>query len=217
MTEDLWKAVDDYFTGHLLPPDPVLDAALDANVQGRLPAIDVSAAQGALLQMLARSIGARRILEVGTLGGYSTIRLARALPADGSLVTCEVDPHHAEVASANLKRAGLDGLVDIRVGPALDTLPTLEGPFDLAFIDADKVSNAAYFEQAVRLSRPGGLIIVDNVVRGGRVVETDDTDPAVVGTRRLVEAVAAEPRVEATAIQTVGAKGYDGFLIARVR
>jgi predicted O-methyltransferase YrrM len=217
MTEDLWKAVDEYFTGRLLPPDPVLDAALDANVQGRLPAIDVSAAQGALLQMLARSIGARRILEVGTLGGYSTIWLARALPSDGSLVTCEVDPHHAEVASANLKRAGLDGLVDVRVGPALDTLPTLEGPFDLAFIDADKVSNAAYFEQAVRLSRPGGLIIVDNVVRGGRVVETDDTDPAVVGTRRLVEAVAAEPRVEATVIQTVGAKGYDGFLIARVR
>jgi predicted O-methyltransferase YrrM len=217
MTEDLWKAVDDYFTGHLLPPDPVLDAALEANAQGRLPAIDVSAAQGALLQMLARSIGARRILEVGTLGGYSTIWLARALPSDGSLVTCELDPHHAEVASANLKRAGLDGLVDVRVGPALDTLPTLEGPFDLAFIDADKVSNAAYFEQAVRLSRPGGLIIVDNVVRGGRVVETDDADPAVVGTRRVVEAVAAEPRVEATVIQTVGAKGYDGFLIARVR
>jgi predicted O-methyltransferase YrrM len=217
MSEDLWKAVDDYFTGHLLPPDRVLDAALEANAHGRLPAIDVSAAQGALLQMLARSIGARRILEVGTLGGYSTIWLARALPPDGLLVTCEVDPHHAEVATSNLKRAGLDGLVDVRVGPALDTLPTLDGPFDMAFIDADKVSNAAYFEHAVRLSRPGSLIVVDNVVRGGRVIETDNTHPAVVGTRRVVEAVAAEPRVDATVVQTVGAKGYDGFLIARVR
>jgi predicted O-methyltransferase YrrM len=217
MSEDLWKAVDDYFTGHLLEPDPVLDAALEANALGKLPAIDVSAAQGKLLQMLACSIGARRILEVGTLGGYSTIWLARALPAGGRLVTCEVDPHHAEVARENVKRAGLDSVVDVRVGPALETLPGLDGPFDLSFIDADKVSNAEYFEHAVRLSRPGSLIIVDNVVRGGRVVATDDDSPSVVGTRHVVEAVARESRVEATVIQTVGAKGYDGFLLARVR
>jgi predicted O-methyltransferase YrrM len=217
MSEDLWKAVDAYFTGHLLGPDPVLDAALEANALGQLPAIDVSAAQGKLLQMLARSIGARHILEVGTLGGYSTIWLARALPADGQLVTCEVDPHHAEVARENLKRAGLDAAVDVRVGSALDTLPGLDGPFDLSFIDADKVSNVEYFEHAVRLSRPGSLIIVDNVVRGGRVLDTDNVNPAVVGARRLTEAVARESRVEATVIQTVGAKGYDGFLVARLR
>ena len=217
MSEDLWKAVDDYFTGHLLEPDPVLDATLEANALGKLPSIDVSPAQGKLLQMLARSIGARRILEVGTLGGYSTIWLARALPADGQLVTCEVDPHHAEVARSNLKRAGLDTVVDVRVGPAIETLPGLDGPFDVSFIDADKVSNAEYFEHAVRLSRPGSLIVIDNVVRGGRVVETDNDNPAVVGTRRVVEAVAREMRVEATVIQTVGAKGYDGFLLARVK
>jgi predicted O-methyltransferase YrrM len=217
MTEDAWKAVDEYFTGHLLGPDPVLDAALEANTIGKLPAIDVSAAQGKLLQILARSIGARRILEVGTLGGYSTIWLARALPADGQLVTCEVDPHHAEVARENLKLAGLDTVVDVKVGPALETLPGLDGPFDMSFIDADKVSNAEYFEHSLRLSRTGSLIVVDNVVRGGRVLDSDDDHPSVVGTRRLVETVAREPRVEATAIQTVGAKGYDGFLLARVK
>jgi predicted O-methyltransferase YrrM len=217
MSEDLWRAVDDYFTGHLLQPDPVLDAALESNALAKLPAIDVSAAQGAMLNMLARSIGARRILEVGTLGGYSTIWLARALPADGLLVTCEVDPHHAEVAMANLKRAGLDAVVDVRVGPALDTLPTLDGPFDLAFIDADKPSNVGYFEHAVRLSRPGSLIIVDNVVRGGRVLDAEDDHASVVGTRRVIEVVAREPQVDATVIQTVGTKGYDGFLLARVK
>jgi predicted O-methyltransferase YrrM len=217
MSEDLWRAVDDHFTGHLLQPDPVLDAALESNALAKLPSIDVSAAQGAMLNMLARSIGARRILEVGTLGGYSTIWLARALPADGLLVTCEVEPHHAEVARENLKRAGLDAVVDVRVGPALDTLPGLDGPFDLAFIDADKASNVDYFEHAVRLSRPGSLIIVDNVVRGGRVLDTDDDHPSVVGTRRLTEAVAREARVDATVIQTVGTKGYDGFLLARVK
>jgi predicted O-methyltransferase YrrM len=217
MSEDLWKAVDDYFTAHLLPPDPVLDAALESNALARLPAIDVSAAQGALLQMLARSIGARRILEVGTLGGYSTIWLARALPPDGELVTCELERHHAEVARTNLERAGLAGVVSVRVGPAIDTLTTLEGPFDMAFIDADKTSNVEYFQHAVRLSRPGSLVVVDNVVRGGRVVDTDDGSPAVTGTRRLVEAVAKDQRVDATVIQTVGAKGYDGFMVARVR
>ncbi|OLT18578.1 methyltransferase [Pseudonocardia sp. CNS-139] len=217
MSEDLWKTVDDYVTTQLLPPDPLLEAARAANDQAGLPAIDVSAAQGALLNLLARSVGARRVLEVGTLGGYSTIWLARALPADGRLVTCEVNEHHAEVAAANVKRAGLDAVVDIRVGPALDTLPGLEGPFDLAFIDADKENNLAYFEHALRMSRPGSLLVVDNVVRAGQVADADDPSPAVTGTRRLVEAVGREPRVDATVIQTVGAKGYDGFLVARVR
>ncbi|MHA6631031.1 O-methyltransferase [Pseudonocardia sichuanensis] len=215
MTE-VWRSVDEYFTGQLLAPDPVLDAALEANALGGLPAIDVSPAQGKLLHLLARSVGARRVLEVGTLGGYSTIWLARALPADGRLVTCELDPHHAEVARANLARAGLDAVVDVRVGPALDTLPTLDGPFDLAFIDADKASNAEYFRHALRLSRPGAMIVVDNVVRGGRVVEAGSDDPSIRGTREVTEVIAAEPRVEATIVQTVGAKGYDGFLLAVV-
>ncbi len=217
MDRRTWQAVDDYFAGQLLNPDPVLDAAQEANALAGLPAIDVSPAQGKLLHLLARTVGARRILEVGTLGGYSTIWLARALPADGELVTCEINPEHAEVARANVARAGLDGLVDVRVGPALDTLPTLEGPFDLAFIDADKQSNAEYFRHALRLSRPGTMIVVDNVVRGGRVGDADSPDPDVRGTRALTEAVAQEPRVEATAIQTVGTKGYDGFLLAVVR
>ncbi len=217
MDEQTWRSVDEYFAGQLFAPDPVLDAALEANALAGLPAIDVSPAAGKLLYLLARSVGARRILEVGTLGGYSTIWLARALPADGQLVTCEINPDHAEVARANLARAGLDGLVDVRVGAALDTLSTLEGPFDLAFIDADKQSNAEYFRHALRLSRPGTVIVVDNVVRGGRVADADSPDPAVRGTRALTEAVAKEPRVEATVIQTVGSKGYDGFLLAIVR
>jgi predicted O-methyltransferase YrrM len=217
MDEQTWRSVDEYFAGQLFAPDPVLDAALEANALAQLPAIDVTPAAGKLLHLLARSVGARRILEVGTLGGYSTIWLARALPADGRLVTCEINPDHAEVARANLARAGLDGLVDVRVGAALDTLSTLEGPFDLAFIDADKQSNAEYFRHALRLSRPGTMIVVDNVVRGGRVADADSPDPDVRGTRALAEAVAQEPRVEATVLQTVGSKGYDGFLLAIVR
>jgi predicted O-methyltransferase YrrM len=217
MDERTWQAVDGYFTGQLLGPDPVLDATHEANALAGLPAIDVSPAQGKLLQLLARTVGARRILEVGTLGGYSTIWLARALPADGELVTCEINPAHAEVARANVARAGLDGVVDVRVGPALDTLPTLDGPFDLAFIDADKQSNAEYFRHALRLSRPGTLIVVDNVARAGRVADAYNRDPDVRGTRAVVEAIAQEPRVDATVVQTVGSKGYDGFLLARVR
>jgi len=211
-----WERVDAYFTGHLLGPDPVLDAVTEANAVAGLPAIDVSPAQGKLLHLLARSVGARRILEVGTLGGYSTIWLARALPADGELVTCEINPKHAEVARANIARAGLEGVVDVRVGPALETLATLDGPFDLAFIDADKRSNPDYFRHALRMSRPGRLIVVDNVVRSGRVTDPDDADPDVRGTRAVVELAGAEPRVEATVVQTVGSKGYDGFLLARV-
>jgi predicted O-methyltransferase YrrM len=217
MDERTWQAVDGYFTGQLLGPDPVLDATHEANALAGLPAIDVSPAQGKLLNLLARTVGARRILEVGTLGGYSTIWLARALPADGELVTCEINPAHAEVARANVARAGLGGVVDVRVGPALDTLPTLDGPFDLAFIDADKQSNAEYFRHALRLSRPGTLIVVDNVARAGRVADAYNRDPDVRGTRAVVEAIAQEPRVDATVVQTVGSKGYDGFLLARVR
>ncbi len=172
--------------------------------------------QGKLLHLIARLRGARRILEIGTLGGYSTIWLARALPADGRLVTLEYAAKHAEVARANLARAGLADRVDVRVGPALDTLPTLEGPFDLVFIDADKPNNPGYFRHALRLTRPGSVIIVDNVVRGGRVADAASTDPAVVGTRALADLLAAEPTVDATMIQTVGAKGYDGFAFALV-
>jgi predicted O-methyltransferase YrrM len=176
--------------------------------------------QGKLLHLWARMIGARSILEVGTLGGYSTIWLARALPPGGRLVTLEAEPRHAEVAVANLERAGVADRVDVVVGKALDTLPVLadegRGPFDLTFIDADKQGNADYFQWAVRLSRPGSVIVVDNVVRQGSVLDAGSDDPAVVGTRRLFEVVAAEPRVTATAVQTVGSKGHDGFLLALV-
>ncbi|MCY7344557.1 MAG: O-methyltransferase [Pseudonocardia sp.] len=217
MDDHLWHSVDGYWTERLLDPDPVLDAARAANAAAGLPPIDVSPAQGKMLYLLARSIGARRVLEVGTLGGYSTIWLARAVAPEGTLVTCEIDPHHAEVARANLARAGLAGTVEVRVGPALDTLAGLTGPFDLAFVDADKESNTEYVQQALRLCRPGGMIVVDNVVRGGAVGDPASTDPRVAGTRRLADALAADHRIDATMIQTVGTKGYDGFVLAVVR
>jgi predicted O-methyltransferase YrrM len=216
MDENLWREVDDYITGLLLPSDAALDAALAANRAADLPPIDVSPAQGKLLHLLARAMSARSVLEVGTLGGYSTIWLGRALPPGGRLVTLEREPRHAAVATANIARAGLADVVEIVVGPALDTLPTLDGPFDLVFIDADKPSNADYLAHALRLSRPGTVIVVDNVVRGGRVVDQTDHDPAVVGSRRLTEALAAEPRLSATEVQTVGSKGHDGFALAVV-
>ena len=215
-----WIAVDDYIGGHLLARDDALDAALAANAAGGLPAIDVSAAQGKMLHLLARMAGARRILEVGTLGGYSTIWLARALPQDGHLVTLELDPHRAEIAQANIAGAGLGELVDVRTGPATETLGAMiaagEGRFDLIFIDADKPSNVAYLGAAIALGRPGATIIFDNVVRDGAVLDADSGDPSVQGTRALYEAIAAEPRLSATAVQTVGAKGWDGFLLAIV-
>jgi predicted O-methyltransferase YrrM len=220
MADQTWTAVDDYYTARLLDTDPVLDAALRDSDEAGLPAIAVSPALGALLNMWAATMGARRILEVGTLGGYSTIWLARALPADGSLITCELQPKHAEVAGANLARAGLEQRVEIRVGPALATLAALAEeqpePFDMVFIDADKPNNAGYFEWALKLSRPGTLIIVDNVARRGEILDADSTDPNVLGVHRLAELVAAERRVSATALQTVGSKGHDGFLAARV-
>ena len=218
MSDTVWTAVDEYIVGHLIGTDPVLDATLAANEAGGLPAIDVSAAQGKMLHLLARMVGARRILEVGTLGGYSTIWLARALPEGGRLVTLELEPHHADVARANIAAAGFADKVDIRTGPATDSLDAMaaagEGPFDLIFIDADKPSNVAYLRAAIALGRPGTTIIVDNVVREGGVLEVDSDDDRIRGTRALFEAVAAEPRLSATAIQTVGTKKWDGFLLA---
>jgi len=216
MSENTWAEVDDYLAAALLPPDPVLDEALAANAQGGLPAIDVAPTQGRFLHLLARIAGARRILEIGTLGGYSTIWLARALPPDGTVVTCEYFPAHAEVARANLDRAGVGERVEVRVGPALDTLPDLAGPFDLVFVDADKEHNLDYLEHAIRLGRPGTVIVVDNVIRGGRVARATD-DPRVEGSRRMFAALENDNRVDATALQTVGVKGYDGFLLAVVR
>lgn len=215
-----WAAVDDYIAGHLLGDDLVLDAVLQANAAAGLPAIDVSAVQGKMLHLLARGMCARRILEIGTLGGYSTIWLARALPQDGHLVTLELDSHHAEVARANLSRAGLSDRVEVRVGPAARTLEAMiaagGAPFDFIFVDADKEGYPDYLRAAMRLSRPGTMIVFDNVVREGGVLDPDHADPRVQGTRALFEAMAAEPRLSATAVQTVGAKKWDGFALAIV-
>ena len=221
MSRKTWTAVDSYIVESLLPADPVLDAALAANIKQGLPAIDVSAAQGKLLNLVARMSGAKRILEVGTLGGYSTIWLARAVPAGGKVVTLELEPHHAEVARANLKRAGLSELVDLRVGPALESLATLAGegvaPFDLIFIDADKPNNPNYLSWAIKLSRPGTVIICDNVIRDGTVLDQDGSDAGVEGARAAFSFIGGNARLDGTAIQTVGAKGYDGVANAIVR
>jgi predicted O-methyltransferase YrrM len=218
--EQQWIAVDHYLGQSLFPSDPVLEAALQASAVAGLPPIQVSACQGRLLQLLAQIQGARRILEIGTLGGYSTIWLARGLAADGRLITLELDPHHAEVARTNLARANLLAQVELRVGPALDSLTKLAaegaGPFDLIFIDADKPSTPEYLNRARKLSRPGTLIIVDNVIRKGALVDANSADPAVVGMRRVIDMLGSLPDLSATAIQTVGSKGYDGFAIARV-
>ncbi|MFJ7909280.1 O-methyltransferase [Kitasatospora sp. NPDC096204] len=220
-SQPTWDAVDAYFSEQLVGYDPVLEGATAAADEAGLPKIAVAPNQGKLLHLLALTQGAKRILEVGTLGGYSAIWLARALPEDGTLLTLELDPRHAEVARRNLAAAGLAGTAEVRVGRAADSLAELveQGvePFDLVFIDADKPSNPEYFRRALQLTRPGSLIIVDNVVRGGAVADAASTDPAVVGTRALHDLIAAEPRVDATSVQTVGSKGYDGFTLARVR
>lgn len=217
---ETWHAVDAYVARHLLPPDPNLDAALASSTAAELPAIQVSPPLGRFLELLARMQQARRILEIGTLGGYSTICLARALPADGHLYTLEFDPKHAAVAAANLARAGLQDRVSVRVGLALEWLPKLEaegaGPFDLTFIDANKDDMPHYFEWALRLSRPGSVIVADNVVRGGAVLDEDSADVAVQGVRAFHELVARTPGVRATTLQTVGCKGYDGFTLVYV-
>ena len=225
MSQELWTAVDRYITDLLLPPDPVLDTALQASAAAGLPPIAVPPNQGKLLQLLARVQGAHTILELGTLGGYSTIWLARALTSGGRLVTLEADSRYAEIARANIEQAGLADVVELRVGPAGDSLARLvaekRGPFDLIFIDADKKSNPEYFEWALKLARRGSLIITDNVVRGGAILDPAGEDPSlgnvgIRGIRSFYEMLAREPRVSATAIQTVGSKGHDGFVLALV-
>lgn len=220
MTQIQWTTVDDYITDLFVPPDVALEAALQSTVDADLPTINVAPNQGKLLHILALAHGANKILELGTLAGYSTIWLARALPPTGKLISLEANPKHAEVARANIDRAGLTDKVEIRLGAALDTLPQLaaanEAPFDLVFIDADKVNTAEYFAWALKLTRPGSLIITDNVVRKGAVVDADSNDANVQGIRRFNAALAVEPRVTATVIQTVGSKGHDGLAIALV-
>src|SRR5260221_714391 len=220
MGQEQWSAVDEYVSGLLAPHDRVLDAALTAAEEAGLPPIQVSPPQGKLLSLLAKTVGAKRILEWGTLAGYSTIGGGRALEDGGRLITVEADPAYAEVARGNIAEAELDGVVDLRVGPALDTLPSLEaedaGPFDLTFIDADKVHSPDYFAWSLEHSRPGSLIVVDNVVRDGSLAEADSDDATIQAQRRLHEMLASERRVSATTIQTVGGKGYDGFSIALV-
>lgn len=216
MSGKVWSEVDAYIEDRLVAEDAALSDAIRESAAAGLPAIAVSAAQGKMLHLMARSIGAKRILEVGTLGGYSAIWMARALPADGQLISLEIDARNAEVASSNIRNAGLNERVDILVGPAISHLPGLDGPFDMSFIDADKQSNADYFDHAVRLSRRGAVIIVDNVVRNGDVIDPGG-NAQVQGVRRMMDAIHNDSRVSATAVQTVGAKGYDGFLMAVVK
>jgi predicted O-methyltransferase YrrM len=220
MSQHLWAAVDADLAERLATADDALAASLAANAAAGLPAIDVSPLLGKLLHLLARGLGARKVLEIGTLGGYSTIWLARALPSDGKVITLELEPEHAAIAKANIDRAGLSRRVEIRIGPAAETLAGLKsegaGPFDLIFIDADKTGYPDYLKCSLELSRPGTLIIADNVVRGGAIADAASTDPNVLAVRRFLDMLAAEPRLSATAIQTVGKKGYDGFAIAIV-
>jgi len=215
MSDRIWSEVDAYIEDRLVGEDAALSATIRESAAAGLPAIAVSAAQGKMLHLLALSIGAKRILEVGTLGGYSAIWMARALGQDGQLVSLEIDPRNAELASDNIRRAGLNDRVDILVGPAISRLPSLQGPFDLTFIDADKQSNADYFDYAVQLSRRGAVIVVDNVIRNGDVIGPGG-NAQVQGVRRMMDAISKDKRVSATAIQTVGNKGYDGFLVAVV-
>jgi len=220
MNQDTWSDADRYLATALMPADACLDACLEANARAGLPAIDVSALQGKLLLLIAQIQGARRILEIGTLGGYSTIWLARALPADGRLISLELNPKHAEVARSNIARSGIAGEVEVIEGPAAESLARLHaegrGPFDLIFIDADKQGYPEYLAWSLKLSRPGTVIIADNVVRNGMVADAESAEPRVLGARAFIEALAAEPRLSATVIQTVGKKGYDGFSLARV-
>lgn len=220
MDEKLWADVDQFFTDTLLPQDPVFEETLRAADEAGLPPISVSAPEGMLLHLLVRAVGARRVLEIGALAGYSTIWMAQAVGEGGTLVTLEIDPHHAEVAKRNYERAGVDGIVDLRLGRALDSLAAIDkeggGPFDFVFVDADKDTYPDYLRWALRLARPGTLIVVDNVVRNGRILEEHSDNAAVAGTRAALELIGEEPRLAATAIQFVGSKGYDGFAVALV-
>lgn len=219
--EVLWGNVDRYLEEAVIPPDESLESLRATNLAAGLPAIDVSALQGRFLSLLCRAVGAARVLEIGTLGGYSTAWLARAVAPRGRVLTLEVDPHHAEVARANLQAAGVASVVDVRVGPALESLARMKSgdtpPFDFVFVDADKPSNPAYLDEALRLSRPGTVIVFDNVVREGEVLNADASDANVEGVRRLFEKIRDDPRLAATAIQTVGSKGYDGFALVFVK
>ena len=218
---ELWAAVDAYIAQNLIPSDPILEETLKANVEAGLPSIDVSPTQGKFLYLITKIKGARRILEVGTLGGYSTIWLARALPHDGKIITLELNPKHAEIAAKNIARAGLTSRIEQRIGPALESLAQLHSesvePFDLIFIDADKPNNPNYLDWAIRLSHPGTIIITDNVIREGGILKADDPDPTIQGTRRFFEKLGSDPRLEATALQTVGCKKHDGFAVAIVQ
>ncbi|HEY4247741.1 MAG TPA: O-methyltransferase [Lacunisphaera sp.] len=220
MSEELWARTDHYLAGELLPDDPVLDRALAANAAAGLPAIDVSPLQGKFLYLLAKLMGARHILEIGTLGGYSTIWMARALSVDGGVISLELEEKHAQVARANIAAAGLADRVEVKVGPALESLVKLSSKrtqsFDLVFIDADKVNTLAYFEHAIGLCRSGAVIVADNVVRKGQITEEKSEDISVQGMRRFVDALSKDRRIEASALQTVGVKGYDGFIVMRV-
>ena len=216
MSQKTWTAVDDYLNDRIVHPDEALAAALAASRVAGLPEIAVSAPQGKLLNLLARVMGARRILEIGTLGGYSAIWLARSLPPDGRLISLEYSPTHAEVARSNLARAGLAAVSEVKVGPGVDLLPTLSAPFDFFFIDADKTGYPDYFRGCLKLSRPGSVMVFDNVVRDGEIIDSTSKDASVRAVRQLYDDIAAEPRVSATSIQTVGAKGYDGFCMAVV-
>jgi predicted O-methyltransferase YrrM len=221
MTQELWTSVDRYLVENLIPQDTALNEALQANIAAGLPTIDVAPNQGKLLHLLAKIQGSRRILEIGTLGGYSTIWLARALPSGGKLITLEAAPKHAEVACANIARAGLSSLVELRLGPALDSLSQLHeeaaSPFDLIFIDADKENIPNYLDWSLRLSRPGTIIIVDNVIRDGAIIDPNDSDPRVQSVRRFFQMLSTDSRLDATSLQTVGSKGHDGFAIAIVK
>jgi len=220
MNKDLWTSVDRYLSERVIAPDEALENALATSAKAALPEIAVSPTHGKLLHVLAKTLGARKILEIGTLGGYSTIWLARALAPGGSLITLEADPKHADIARANIGHSGLSRLVQVRVGPALDTLPQLaaegKGPFDFVFIDADKASSDIYFKAVLKMSHPGTVIIVDNVVRDGKVADASSDDEDIRGIRRMTEWLKTQPNVSATAIQTVGGKSYDGFLMAIV-
>ena len=220
MTQELWTSVDKYITETLIPSDAVLDSAVRASEEAGLPAIQVSPAQGKLLHLLAKSIGARNVLEIGTLGGYSTIWMARALPSGGRVITLEADPKHAEVSRSNFSRAGLSEVIELRLSPALDSLPKLAmekpAPFDFIFIDANKSTMDDYFDWALKFSHPGTMIIADNVIRDGGVIDAASTNADIQGVRRFNKRIAAEPRVSATEIQTVGSKGYDGFALVLV-
>ena len=218
--KEQWAAVDQYLSDLLLPVDPILNSVLEASAAAGLPSINVSPTQGKLLNLIARMCGAKRILEIGTLGGYSTIWLARALPADGKLITLEAEPRHAKVATANIDRAGLSNLVEIRLGPALQTLSQLvdqkSPPFDFIFIDADKPGYPDYLEWSLKLSRPGTVIVADNIIRDGGVIDPNHKDPRVQAVRKFNQMLGSNPRLSATALQTVGSKGYDGFAVALV-